>query len=152
MKTHLGMSGPSLIMCPLSVISSWMNEFKKWAPSLKVVRLHCGEDERESVKRYITDNFTDIDAIVTTYDQVKVDPMTNFLKRYHFNTVVLDEGHIIKNHEALISIAVRKLRSATKIILTGTPLQNNLVELWAMINYLYPEYFPDKEPFQEAFE
>jgi len=66
--------------------------------------------------------------------------------------VVLDEGHIIKCESTLISEAVRRLHYVSTLILTGTPLQNNLHELWALLNYLCPDYFVESEPFDDAFD
>ena len=72
--------------------------------------------------------------------------------RCHWRCVVLDEGHIIKNEKTDISRVVRKLHCATKLLLTGTPLQNDLGELWGLLNWLYPAAFPDKDPFKKAYD
>lgn len=70
----------------------------------------------------------------------------------YFNLCVLDEGHVIKSLTSQISEAVRKLHCQTRVILTGTPLQNNLVELYAILNFLYPAYFTTPEYFANAFD
>jgi SWI/SNF-related matrix-associated actin-dependent regulator of chromatin subfamily A member 5 len=99
----------------------------------------------------IRDNATKIDAILTTYDMLKAKGVAQFFTRKPFRYVVLDEGHIIKNEETGIAQACRALKSYSKVILTGTPLQNNLHELWALLNYLYPEYFEESDLFDSGF-
>ena len=72
------------------------------------------------------------------------------MAREHFLLLVLDEGHRIKNTEAQVSQAVRKIHCESRVILTGTPLANNLVEMWSLLNFLVPDVFTVKEPFAEA--
>lgn len=151
LKENLQQVGPSLIVCPLSVLSSWENEFKKWAPSLKLTRFHTSEKYRKLEMENITKNVTKVDAILTTYDMLKAKGVATFFNRKQFRYVVLDEGHIIKNEETDAAQACRALKSYSKLILTGTPLQNNLHELWSLLNYLYPEYFVDSELFDNGF-
>jgi SWI/SNF-related matrix-associated actin-dependent regulator of chromatin subfamily A member 5 len=83
---------------------------------------------------------------------VKVPSLTGLWRRQYFNYVILDEGHIIKERKTQISSAVRMLHYENALILTGTPLQNNLTELWAILNFLYPEIFTISEPFDSAFD
>ncbi|GMH63265.1 hypothetical protein TL16_g03666, partial [Triparma laevis f. inornata] len=75
-----------------------------------------------------------------------------FFSRSHFRYVVLDEGHIIKNRNSQISEGVRRIHSQSRLILTGTPTQNNLTELWALLNYLVPDYFEESDAFDSAFD
>jgi SWI/SNF-related matrix-associated actin-dependent regulator of chromatin subfamily A member 5 len=82
---------------------------------------------------------------------VKVPTLLATWSRLHFQYIVLDEGHKIKNHLTQISQAVRRLHCENRLLLTGTPLQNNLVELWSLLNFLYPEVFTTSEPFEAAF-
>ena len=85
---------------------------------------------------------------------IKASGTKYYWSRTHFNYIVLDEGHIIKNDKAEVSKRVRILHSESKLLLTGTPLQNNLVELWSILNFLYPNYFCEKcrSTFVEAFD
>ncbi|GMI15434.1 hypothetical protein TrVE_jg5295 [Triparma verrucosa] len=152
LKENLRLEGPSLIVCPLSVLSSWMHEFKKWAPSLKVMRLHASETERDEILSTLNKDFIKYDAIVTTYEMTKAKGVGYFFSRAHFRYVVLDEGHIIKNRHSQISEGVRRIHSQSRLILTGTPTQNNLTELWALLNYLVPDYFEESEAFDNAFD
>mmetsp|Transcript_29170 Transcript_29170/g.56796 ORF Transcript_29170/g.56796 Transcript_29170/m.56796 type:complete len:1721 (-) Transcript_29170:714-5876(-) len=149
-----GIEGPHLVIVPLSVISSWMQEFRRWCPSMRVVRLHSADKaERERLRKSIVEDLGKYDVILTTYDSVKVPEMKRSLSgRVLWRVVVLDEGHRVKNHEAQISQVVRKIHSELILLLTGTPLQNNLRELWSMLYYLHPETFVDITPFETAFE
>jgi len=140
-------SGPSLIVCPLSVLTSWSAEIAKWAPSLKFLRLHSSNPESLDAS-----NFAEYDMVVTTYEMIKAPALRTVWSRQQFNLLVLDEGHRIKGHETLIAAAVRKVHSENRVILTGTPLANNLVELWSLLNFLVPDVFTTKDPFAEAFD
>ena len=146
-------SGPSLVICPLSVLYSWCHEVQKHAPSLKHFRLHASDpNERESQKAIMTKDILKYDIIVTTYEMVKSPQIQSLIRNTFFNYCVLDEGHVIKNTDTNISEAVRKIHSQNKLILTGTPLQNNLVELFAILNYLYPDFFTKPDNFANAFD
>jgi len=149
-----GVEGPHLVIVPLSVISSWMNEFRKWCPTMRVVRLHSADRaERERLRKSISEDLGTYDVILTTYDLVKVPEMKmSIANRVSWRMVVLDEGHRVKNHESIISKTVKKINSEIILLLTGTPLQNNLRELWALLYYLHPETFVDMTPFESAFE
>lgn len=92
------------------------------------------------------------DVVVTTYEMAKNPALSSLWSRQYFNYVILDEGHIIKNSDALISLAVRKLHYENALLLTGTPLQNNLIELWSLLNFLLPDVFTSQEPFAQSFD
>uniref|UniRef100_A0A7S1BKC7 Uncharacterized protein n=1 Tax=Corethron hystrix TaxID=216773 RepID=A0A7S1BKC7_9STRA len=153
LKQTLRRNGPSLVVCPLSVLYSWCNELDKFAPSLKYCRLHASSPgDRDNIILTLKVEILTYDVIITTYDMLKTQSLRHLFSTQYFNYVVLDEGHIIKNRNSEISNAVRRLHSENKLILTGTPLQNNLIELWAMLNYLYPNVFTDSGPFAAAFD
>ena len=152
-KEHEGVTGPSLVICPLSVLYSWCSELEKWAPELKYLRLHSScLEEREVQRKTFTEKATSYDVVVTTYEMAKAPSLASLWSRMHFNYLVLDEGHKIKNHESLIAQGVRHIHCENRLILTGTPLQNNLVELWSLLNFLYPNIFTTSKPFAEAFD
>ena len=92
------------------------------------------------------------DIIVTTYEMAKSSEVQSIIRGLYFNYVILDEGHIIKDSKTQISEAVRKIHSRNKLILTGTPLQNNLVELFSILNYLYPDVMKEAKFFEHAFD
>ena len=181
---------PCLVVCPLSVLSSWMAESRRWTPGLKVLRFHGSVHERDRLKRIalgdidifgnetrgarkkkndrrtatgkpIIDLESDlddvqdergVDLIVTTYEGFLAEQGW-FKKAFLWSYVVLDEGHKIKNDLSLVSKALQGLGAEYRLILTGTPLQNNLVELWALLHWLYPEVFTEKtaELFKSSF-
>lgn len=153
MKERDGISGPSLVICPLSVLYSWCNELKRWAPSLKFLRLHSSSvEEREAQKLSFLEKATEYDVVITTYEMAKAQSLRSLWTRQYFNYLILDEGHRIKDATNQISQAVRLIHRENALILTGTPLQNNLIELWSLLNFLYPEVFVTNDRFAEAFD
>jgi SWI/SNF-related matrix-associated actin-dependent regulator of chromatin subfamily A member 5 len=151
----IGVTGPHLIVCPLSVLSSWMTEFKKFNPNFRILKLHSSDAlERERLKKEVMTKATtdEIDAVVTTYEMIKSPNIAPTLcSRLMWRYMVLDEGHIIKNEKSQIALAVRKVRCQGSLLLTGTPLQNNLHELWSILNFLFPDIFPDSAAFDDCF-
>ena len=144
--------GPFLVVVPLSVMFNWMQEFSKWCPSIKVVKLHSNdENEIKRVGEIIRDA-TKTEVIVTTYDVVKAERTKRILSGIIYNTVILDEGHRIKNRETHVATSCRALRAQWWLILTGTPVQNNMHESWVMLNFLVPDIFTKSEVFDESFD
>lgn len=141
-------TGPNLVLCPLSVLDSWCHEIKTWAPSLKFLQLHGPNIDLRTM-----DDVDKLDIIVTTYEMVKVPALVNALwSRQTFHLLVLDEGHRIKGADTQVSHAVRKIHCENRLILTGTPLANNLLELWSLLDFLMPRLFTTRTPFAEAFD
>lgn len=166
-----------MVVCPLSVLSSWINEARKWVPGLKVVRFHGPKAERERLKQELLlprasstnkrskgANAADVidldgeddgavDVVVTTYEAFVAEQ--NWFKRaFAWRYCVLDEGHKIKNEKSNIASALQSLQAEYRLLLTGTPLQNNLKEAWALLHWLFPEAFPENtaDRFQHAFD
>ncbi|KAJ3140412.1 hypothetical protein HK100_009843 [Physocladia obscura] len=140
MRDTASLPGPYLIVCPLSVLSSWEAELKRWAPSFRFIRFHGPMNERATIKaRCEREKF---DVYLTTYEQLVAESVW-FRTSYRWRCVVLDEGHKIKNDKANMSAVVYSIPSQFRYILTGTPLQNNLHELWSLLHYLYPTIFSD---------
>lgn len=174
---------PYLVVCPLSVLNSWVTEAQKWVPELKVLRIHGARGERDRLKRVALgmedmygheteqlkarkasrkagikasaykDSGSSYKIIVTTYDTFQAEASWfkhSFLWRY----VVLDEGHKIKSNVTNISTSLRNISSEYRLILTGTPLQNNLTELWALLAWLYPDVFIEnsQQLFKDSFD
>ena len=127
-ETDRTFQGPSLVICPLSVLYSWCNEVEKHAPGLKHFRFHASDPkERESQKQIIMKDILSYDIVITTYEMAKNPLVTSLIRSTYFNLCVLDEGHVIKSLTSQIGDSVRKIHSRCRAILTGTPLQNNLV-------------------------
>ncbi len=118
----------SLIIMPLSLIHNWANEIKKFTPQLRAYK-YIGKNRTENLS-----NFQHYDIILTTYGIVRND--IDFLKDYNFNYIILDESQIIKNPKSKIYLSVIKLKSKHKLVLTGTPIENSLIDLWSQMNFL----------------
>lgn len=150
--------GPHIIIAPLSTLSNWIAEFKKWAPSIPVVMYHGTPKERENIRK--TKLFPNLDrqgrptdrfpVVCTSYEMVIKD--SSPLSRIQWEFIIVDEGHRLKNAEARLFQEICKFRSATRFLITGTPLQNNLKELWSLLHFLMPKIFTDWEAFETWFD
>lgn len=154
MKEYRNVAGPHLVMVPKSTLSNWMNEFNRWCPSLRVVRFHGSKEERAEIvadvlKPGLSQEQRGWDVVVTTYEVVNMEkgPLTKIAWRY----LVIDEAHRIKNEASQFSQTIRLLNTQSRLLLTGTPLQNNLHELWALLNFLLPDIFASSEQFDDWF-
>lgn len=147
-KHYRGKSGPFLVIVPKSTLSNWVNEVNKWVPSLHPVCLIGSADERARVIReeIVPGNW---DVLITSYEMCIKEK--NLLRRYNFVYLVIDEAHRIKNEKSKLSEVVRMFNSQNRLLITGTPLQNNLHELWALLNFLMPKMFQSSDTFDELF-
>lgn len=143
-------SSKYLVVCPLVTCMNWNNEFKKWAPTLKTIAI-SGRIE-DSVVFAPNGDFTRrrFDVIITSFEGFLI----NFrqISRVNFNTFIIDEGHKLKNNDSQISVVSQKLNSKHRLLMTGTPLMNNLKELWSLLNFIMPELFKDRELFEDFLE
>ncbi|OCK76907.1 hypothetical protein K432DRAFT_407770 [Lepidopterella palustris CBS 459.81] len=178
---------PYLVVCPLSVLSSWISEARRWVPNLKVLRFHGPTSERARLKKVVSgqedwygnetnqskkrkadrksgkhvsklpsgadETEGNYKIVITTYDTFAAE-QSWFKKAFVWRYVVLDEGHKIKNNITQISTSLQGLKAEFRLILTGTPLQNNLHEMWALLHWLYPDVFTEKsaELFKSSFD
>ncbi|KAH7825258.1 putative chromatin-remodeling complex ATPase chain Iswi [Monocercomonoides exilis] len=149
LKVHLGVPGPHLVIGPKSTMGNWMNEVKKFCPCIKAVRLHGDKDQRKEIMatKMKPNSF---DLCVTTYEMILIEKA--FLRKFKWNYIVVDEAHRIKNDKSKLSTILRTYSSKHRLLLTGTPLQNNLHELWALLNFLLPTIFYDSSKFDDAFK
>jgi SWI/SNF-related matrix-associated actin-dependent regulator of chromatin subfamily A member 5 len=125
---------PHLVIAPKSTISNWMKEFRSWLPTLKVVNLQPVQELRYQILEEEMQSGK-FDVCVTTYDALNIVPE---LKKYKWYLIVFDEAHKLKNSESKIVAASRALPSERRLLLTGTPLMNNVLELWSLLNFLMP--------------
>ncbi|KAI8319325.1 hypothetical protein GQ54DRAFT_335682 [Martensiomyces pterosporus] len=141
-------NGPFLIIVPLSTITNWILEFEKWAPSVKVIGYKGNPTQRRVMQQQIRRQ--DFQVLLTTYDYIIKDrPILSKIKWIH---MIIDEGHRMKNaHSKLASTLTTFYNTRYRLILTGTPLQNNLPELWALLNFILPRIFSSAESFDEWF-
>lgn len=130
---------------------NWMNEFKKFCPSIRVLRMHSNDPDEQIRLIAKMKDLSNIDAVITTYEGIKQGGMSNALKRQVWRAVFLDEGHRIRNEETLVSKSCMALSSVFKVVLSGTPLQNNLREAGTILKFLAPNVFSDLALFETAF-
>lgn len=134
---------PSLIVMPTSVIGNWLNEIKQFVPQMNVVVLH-GKNRADEIK-----NIEKSDLVLTTYPLLTRDIAVLSEKSFHY--VILDEAQNIKNSKTSIAKAVGKLNARHRLCLTGTPLENNVSELWSQFNFLSPSLLHDEKTFRELY-
>ena len=148
MKHYRSVPGPHIVIVPKSTLANWMNEFKKWCPSLRAV---CLIGDQESRNTFIRDILMpgEWDVCVTSYEMVIKEK--SVFKKFQWRYLIIDEAHRIKNEKSKLSEIVREFKSTNRLLLTGTPLQNNLHELWALLNFLLPDVFNSSEDFDSWF-
>lgn len=136
---------PSLIVCPPSVTGHWEQELNQYSPFLKVL-VYSGNP---SLRLTLRSKFLENDIIVTSYDVCRND--VDFLSGHDYNYCVLDEGHIIKNSASKLTKSVKKLNAEHRLILSGTPIQNNVLELWSLFDFLMPGFLGTEKVFNDKF-
>ena len=142
-------NGYHLIIMPKSVVGNWMQEFNRWMPDISVVNLIAKKEFREDIikERILPGKF---DVCITTFEGVRM--CMSALQKFEWQYIIIDEAHKIKNEESQTSKRIRQLKSKNRLLLTGTPLQNNLHELWSLLNFLLPEIFSSSSDFDEWFD
>ncbi|SMN20517.1 similar to Saccharomyces cerevisiae YOR304W ISW2 ATP-dependent DNA translocase involved in chromatin remodeling [Maudiozyma saulgeensis] len=141
--------GPFLVIVPKSTLDNWRREFNKWTPDVNVLILHGDKEKRHNIlqNKVLQARF---DVLVTSYEMIIREK--NVLKKVAWQYLIIDEAHRIKNEQSSLSQIIRLFYSKSRLLITGTPLQNNLHELWALLNFLLPDVFGDSEVFDEWFE
>ncbi|KAG0340855.1 hypothetical protein BG004_006257 [Podila humilis] len=149
LKHIQGVAGPHLVIVPKSTLHNWENEFGKWLPDSNVFLLHASKDDRAEMirTRLLTQKF---DVCLTSYDICLLEK--THLKKFAWQYIVIDEAHRIKNENSQLSQIIRTFNSKNRLLITGTPLQNNLHELWALLNFLLPDVFSSSADFDSWFE
>lgn len=141
-KTNL----PSLIICPSSLVYNWSEELKKFAPFIKFVIIDGNQNERYK----LLDEIEKYDVIITSLNLLSRD-LDKYLE-HTFYIKLVDEAQKIKSQSALISKNVKSIKAINKFALTGTPIENNLSELWSIFDYLMPNYLHDYKTFKQLYE
>jgi len=143
-----GITGPHLVAVPKSTLDNWKREFGKWCPEINVLVLQGNKDDRaELIKERLVDE--KFDVCITSYEMILREK--THLKKFAWEYIVIDEAHRIKNEESSLAQMVRMFNSRSRLLITGTPLQNNLHELWALLNFLLPDVFGDSAAFDDWF-
>ena len=143
-----GINGPHLITVPKSTLDNWKREFTMWTPEVNVLILQGAKEERHQLinERLLDEKF---DVCITSYEMILREKA--HLKKFAWEYIIIDEAHRIKNEESSLAQIIRLFNSRNRLLITGTPLQNNLHELWALLNFLLPDVFGDSEAFDSWF-
>jgi hypothetical protein len=136
---------PSLVICPASVLHNWRREASRFTPHLKVLVLESGA-ARHNLRKQIPQH----DLIVTNYALLRRD--LEELQKFAFRAVILDEAQFIKNPGAQVTQSVKQLKSEQRLALTGTPLENRLLDLWSIVDFVQPGYLGSQDQFLETYE
>jgi SNF2 family DNA or RNA helicase len=137
-------TAPALIVCPTSLVYNWEAEAKKFTPNLRVLTLH-GQRRHEKFSK-----IPHHDVIITSYALIRRDA-ENY-RGIEFDTVVLDEAQHIKNRQTQNAQAVKAVRARHRLVLTGTPLENSVLDLWSIFDFLMPGYLGTAQDFRERYE
>lgn len=135
----------SIVITPTSLIYNWENEFEKFTPDIKLGIAYGNKVQREKV----LENYKDYDVILTSYGTYKND-MEKY-KNITFDYCIIDEAQNIKNPDSIITKSVKEVNANVKFALTGTPVENNLMELWSIFDFVMPGYLYSKKKFETIF-
>ncbi len=136
---------PTLVLCPASVLHNWRREAEKFTPHFKVLVLQSGQ-ARHNLRRQIPEH----DIVVTNYAILRRD--LEELIKFDFRALVLDEAQFIKNPNAQVTLAVKEIPSGQRLALTGTPLENRLLDLWSIVDFIQPGYLGSQTHFHGTYE
>ncbi|GAM29011.1 hypothetical protein SAMD00019534_121870 [Acytostelium subglobosum LB1] len=137
---------PSLVVCPSTLVGHWYYEIKKFCDSTMSPMTYMGSpSERAALRR----KFKDHNVLIMSYDIVRND--IDHLGEMNFNYCILDEGHIIKNAKTKLTQAAKQLKSNHRLILSGTPIQNNVLELWSLFDFLMPGFLGTERQFDDLY-
>ena len=148
-----GVLGPYLVVGPLSTLPNWVKEFERFCPSMPCVLYHGSQADRQDIRASrmptgpVSEKFP---VIITSYEILMRDRI--YLQNYRFKYVVVDEGHRLKNFDCRLIRELKTIPTENKLLLTGTPLQNNLAELWSLLNFLLPDIFTSLTDFESWFD
>ncbi|EQC41809.1 hypothetical protein SDRG_00668 [Saprolegnia diclina VS20] len=151
-----GVTGPFLVVSPLSTLANWENEFKRFTPSIPCLVYHGNSAERLEMRKKVLGGRgkqakADFPVIITSYEVIIRDASSFTALGYVWKYIIIDEGHRLKNMNCLLMRELKKCKSENRLLLSGTPLQNNLSELWSLLNFLLPDVFDDLALFESWF-
>ena len=140
-----GERGPHLVVVPAATLENWLKEFQRFCPTLNVEPYYASSpSERLELREHIDDTRDEINVVVTTYTIAKGKEDFPWLKKFGFCCTIFDEGHVLKNADSQVSRKLVRIESKFRLLLTGTPLQNNLKELISLLGFLMPAMFHEK--------
>ncbi|EAX92042.1 SNF2 family N-terminal domain containing protein [Trichomonas vaginalis G3] len=141
--------GPHLICGPLTTLSNWYSEFNKWLPAFNVVQYTGTPAERKQKANSYLVRGSNVNVVLTSYEFATRDKAT--LGRLDYSYLIIDEAHRLKNDQGKLGQALSAYKCGNRLLLTGTPLQNNPRELWSLLNFVLPNIFNDHSQFEEWF-
>ncbi|XP_007936801.1 DNA excision repair protein ERCC-6 [Orycteropus afer afer] len=141
--------GPTIIVCPTTVMHQWVKEFHTWWPPFRVAVLHDTGSCTHKKETLIRDIAHCHGILITSYSYIRL--MRDDISRHDWHYVILDEGHKIRNPNAAITLACKQFRTPHRIILSGSPVQNNLRELWSLFDFVFPGKLGTLPVFMEQF-
>lgn len=136
---------PSLVICPPTLGGHWVHEVQRYANNLKPLLYQGFPADRARLRT----QFSKVDVVITSYDTVRND--IEYLSRQNWHYCVLDEGHIIKNSKTDRTKAVKQIKATHRLVLSGTPIQNNVLELWSLFDFLMPGFLGSERAFHDKF-
>jgi ATP-dependent DNA helicase len=146
--------GPFLIVAPLSTLSNWKNEVARFAPKISAILYHGSKQDRARMRAVevpkLTKKVPELSILITSYEISMKD--ARYLRRIPFKYLIVDEAHRLKNFNCKLTRDLKTYTSENRLLLTGTPLQNNLTELWSLLNFLIPDLFDDLDNFRKWFD
>lgn len=141
--------GPTIIVCPATVIHQWVQHFHNWAPEFRVAILHHSGTHQGQRSKLISIMNKHHGIIITTYEGIL--KFKGHMVEHNWHYLILDEGHKIRNPTAKVTVAVKEIRTPHRIMLTGSPMQNNLTELWSLFDFTNPGMLGNLATFTEHF-
>uniref|UniRef100_A0A182JZE0 Helicase ATP-binding domain-containing protein n=1 Tax=Anopheles christyi TaxID=43041 RepID=A0A182JZE0_9DIPT len=144
------LKGPFLVVVPLSTVPNWMNEFARFLPGAKVFRAHMVGPQKTKIFDKLRASRPTWNVAITSYEFITNHSV--YFKSINFHYAIIDEGHRAKNENTLFAGTLRRCKIQSMVMLTGTPVHNNLHELWALLNLLMPLFFNNAENFDSWFK
>ncbi|TRY58587.1 hypothetical protein DNTS_015879 [Danionella cerebrum] len=141
--------GPTVIVCPATVMHQWVKEFHTWWPPFRVAVLHDTGSFTSKKEKLIPEIVASHGILITSYSYIRI--MQDYIQRYDWHYVILDEGHKIRNPNAGVTTACKQFRTPHRFILSGSPMQNNLKELWSLFDFVFPGKLGTLPIFMEQF-
>ena len=151
LREECNIYGPHLVVVPSSILTNWSREFELWCPSIKILRYYGNQDERAQLRYEIISKSVRYDVIITTYNMLYSGDDKKLLTKVKFQYAVFDEAHMLKNMKSSRFKNLFAVKAKYRLMLTGTPIQNNLLELISLLTFTVPSLFLSKLTFMENF-
>jgi SWI/SNF-related matrix-associated actin-dependent regulator 1 of chromatin subfamily A len=150
LRERLNMKQHYLVIVPASTLDNWEREFDTWCPEIRLLQYYGNQVSRAQIRAYVARHPADIDVVLTTYNVAQNAEDRRLFKNIKFEYIIFDEAHMLKNMKSSRYQSLIKIKAKRRILLTGTPLQNNLVELMSLLVFTMPRMFMPKIAHVEA--